>query len=290
MLSTIIQLIRQTSTSLPADVERFLKKAFEKEKEAGARYALEMMLQNLNLAREKKQPLCQDTGQILLYVKKPPLVREALVQDLFAKAVKTCTQEGTLRQNSVNPLTDKNDSWNLGPGSPQIAFSEWEEELLDVRLILKGGGCENVSAQFSLPYPPLEAKRNFDGVKKMVLKAVLDAQGKGCGPGILSVIVGGDRGSAYSAAKKQFLRKLGERHEHTFLAEFEEDLKKSANELGIGAMGFGGSETVLDVFCDVLNRVPASYFVTIFYMCWSYRRQGYLMDLEGKVLEDFYGA
>jgi fumarate hydratase class I len=282
-------LITKTSSSLPNDVISALEKAYQKEAQnSAAQYAFDIMLKNLKLAKEKKKPLCQDTGQMIFYIKKPSQIKLADLRQNLEQVIIECTKEGILRQNSVNPLTNENTCWNVGEGSPQIYWEEWDEPNIDIRLILKGGGCENVSSQFALPDPSLKASRDFDGVKKVVLQSVVQAQGKGCGPGILSVIIGGDRGSSYAASKKLFLRKIGTRNNESKLKQLEDDLLKLSNQLGIGPMGFGGEIAVLDVFCDVLNRVPASYFVTISYMCWAFRRHGFLIDPNGKILKEYY--
>ena len=124
------------------------------------------------------------------------------------EAVKLATKKGYLRQNSVDSITGKNDGTNVGPGSPAIHFHQHRSPEVSVRLVLKGGGCENVGAQYSLPNEKLKANRDLDGCRKAILDAVLQAQGKGCGPGILGVCIGGDRATGYEFSKQQFLRKL----------------------------------------------------------------------------------
>lgn len=140
--------------------------------------------------------------------------------------------------------------------------------------MLKGGGCENVGAQYSLPDSRVGAGRDLKGVEKCILDAVQNAQGKGCGPGILGVCIGGDRGTGYAASKEQFLRKIGDRNRDATLASLEARITDEANQLGIGPMGFGGKTTLLATKITALNRVPASFFVSVSYMCWAFRRQG----------------
>jgi fumarate hydratase class I len=110
-------------------------------------------------------------------------------------------------------------------------------------------------------------------VRKAVLDAVYKAQGQGCAPGILGVAIGGDRGSSYYASKEVLFRKMDEASPDPQLAALEERLTGEANQLGIGPMGFGGQTTVLGAKITALNRLPASYFVTVSYMCWAYRRR-----------------
>ena len=143
-----------------------------------------------------------------------------------------------------------------------------------MRLALKGGGCENVGAQYSLPDRKAHANRDLDGCRKVILDAVLQAQGKGCGPGILGVCIGGDRATGYELSKTQFLRLIPDRNPNPELDALEQDILKTANELGIGPMGFGGKTTLLGVKICAANRLPASYFVSISYMCWAYPASG----------------
>ncbi len=117
------------------------------------------------------------------------------------------------------------------------------------------------------------AGRDLAGVRKVVLDAVHQAQGYGCAPGILGVAIGGDRGSSYLASKETLFRKMDEPSPNPELAALEERLTGEANQLGIGPMGFGGKTTVLGTKITSLNRLPASYFVTVSYMCWAYRRR-----------------
>jgi fumarate hydratase class I len=159
---------------------------------------------------------------------------------------------------------------------------------MEVKLVLKGGGCENVGAQYSLPDARLGASRDLKGVKKCILDTVQQAQGKGCGPGVLGVIIGGDRATGYLASKEQFLRKMRDRNTNPTLAQLEEECLTEANTLGIGPMGFGGKTTLMGVKIGALNRVPASFFVTVSYMCWAYRRQGAKVSGKGQIQKWLY--
>jgi fumarate hydratase class I len=116
-------------------------------------------------------------------------------------------------------------------------------------------------------------------VRRVVLDAVHKAQGKGCAPGVLGVAIGGDRGSSYLASKEVLYKTMEESSPHPELAALEHRLTTEANQLGIGPMGFGGETTVLGTKITGLHRLPASYFVSVSYMCWAYRRRR--MTLEG---------
>jgi len=278
---SLVELIRRTSAEIPDDVHRGILASLEAEKKGTiAASAMEIIERNIGLARSKSQPICQDTGSIIFYVDCPVGFDQITFEETARAAVTEATRKGFLRQNSVDSLTGKNDGTNVGPGSPTLHFHQHRSPGTKVRLILKGGGCENVGAQYSLPNEKLKANRDLDGCRKVILDAVLQAQGKGCGPGILGVCVGGDRATGYEFSKQQFLRLLDDHNPIPELDALERDILKTANELGIGPMGFGGKTTLLGVKICAANRLPASFFVSVSYMCWAYRRQGVALNAE----------
>ena len=281
---SLVELIRRASAELPDDVNRALVTALENEKKGTiAASALKIIEQNIELAKRKSQPICQDTGSVIFYIECPVGFDQIAFEEAAREAVKAATKVGFLRQNSVDSLTGKNDGTNLGPGAPAIHFHQHRSPEISVRLVLKGGGCENVGAQYSLPAEKLHANRDLDGCRKAILDAVLQAQGKGCGPGILGVCIGGDRATGYEFSKQQFLRLLDDRNPNPELDALEQDILKTANELGIGPMGFGGKTTLLGVKICAANRVPALFFVSVSYMCWAYRRQGVTLGAAGEI-------
>ena len=271
----ILELIRLTSTDLPADVEKRLRQAVENEAPgSAARGALETILKNVELSRANATPICQDTGTPIFYVYYPEGWSTRQLRAQIEAAVVEATRRSYLRPNSVDSLSGKNSGNNLGGEYfPTIHFAEIEGESLTIELMLKGGGCENVGAQYTLPNATLGAGRDLPGVRKAVLDAVHKAQGKGCAPGILGVAIGGDRGSSYLASKEVLLSRLDQANIDPQLAALEDRLTEEANQLGIGPMGFGGQTTVLGTKLTTLHRLPASFYVSISYMCWAYRRR-----------------
>ena len=272
----ILELIRRTSTDLPNDVETRLRAAVEKEAPgSAARGALETIIKNIELSRQNSTPLCQDTGTPIFYVHYPEGTSTRVLKKQIREAMAEATRRSYMRPNAVDAIYDKNSGNNLGGDDfPYIHFDEVDaDQPLTIELMLKGGGCENVGAQYSLPNSQLGAGRDLKGVRKVVLDAVQKAQGQGCAPGILGVAIGGDRGASYYASKEVLFSKMGTRNEDPQLAELEERLTDEANQMGIGPMGFGGQTTVLDTKITGLHRLPASYFVSVSYMCWAYRRR-----------------
>jgi fumarate hydratase class I len=283
----LLELIRRTSAEMPDDVSRALLDALQnEEKQTNAEFALQTIRANIELAAKKSYPICQDTGSILFYVHCPVGSDQLAFEEAARQAVAEATKKGFLRQNSVDSLTGRNSGTNLGPGTPVFHFTQARSHNgMDVRLILKGGGCENVGAQYSLPDSRISADRDLKGCRRAILDAVLQAQGKGCGPGILGVCIGGDRATGYAHSKEQFLRLLGDHNENSELDALEQDIVSTANQLGIGPMGFGGKTTLLGCKIGVLNRLPASYFVSISYMCWAFRRRGCVLSADGARIE-----
>jgi fumarate hydratase class I len=275
LTSHILELVRLAATDLPPDVEKSIREAAEREEPgSAARGALDTILKNVALARQNATPICQDTGTPIFYVYYPQGWSTRQLRKQIEAAVVEATERAYLRPNSVDSLTGKNSGNNLGGDHfPSIHFEEVEGDDLTMDLMLKGGGCENVGAQYSLPNSALGAGRDLAGVRKVVLDAVHKAQGKGCAPGILGVAVGGDRGSSYYASKEVLFRKMNESSPEPQLAAMETRLTEEANQMGIGPMGFGGKTTVLGTKITSLNRLPASYFVSVSYMCWAYRRR-----------------
>jgi len=274
LTEVFVELIRRTSTDLPADMEHALREAREREAAgSAAQGALDTMLVNTEMSRAKSRPICQDTGTPIFEVHYPIGWSTRQLTAQIKQAVAIATEKSYLRPNAVDAISGENSGNNSGVEFPTIHFHEWDEDAVKVDLLLKGGGCENVGAQYSLPNAQLKAGRDLEGVRRVALDAVTKAQGQGCAPGVLGIAVGGDRGASYAFSKQQLFRPLGDRNPDPELAALEETIKAQANELGIGPMGFGGQTTVLDVQMDTMHRLPASFFVSVSYMCWANRRR-----------------
>jgi fumarate hydratase class I len=279
----LLDLIRRTSSDLPPDIRASLQRGQEKEQPGSrALLALNTITENNITAAEESAPICQDTGMIKFYVHHPIGYDILDFEDMAKAAVAEATAIGYLRQNSVDSLSGKNTGNNLGPGTPLFHFKAWRKPTVDVRIILKGGGCENVGAQYSLPadLPELgkKAGRDLEGCKLVILDALWKAQGKGCAPGYIGVCIGGDRASGYDAAKEQLLRVVGDKNPDPVLADLEEEIFRIANKLDIGPMGWGGATTLLGAKITAMNRLPASFFVSVSYACWAHRRRGVTLD------------
>ncbi|GEK34645.1 fumarate hydratase [Kurthia sibirica] len=290
---SIYDLITETSTNLPKDVRRAIKKAKEAEN-AGTRAAmsLDTIANNIFMAEDNVSPICQDTGLPTFKIKTPVGVNQIEIKDMIKKAIVATTGDAKLRPNAVDSLTGKNSGDNLGDGLPVLKFEQWDKDYIEMKLILKGGGCENKNIQYSLP-TELEglgrAGRDLDGIRKCILHSVYQAQGQGCSAGFIGVGIGGDRSAGYDLAKEQLFRHVDDRNPNEDLAKLEDYIVEKANTFGIGTMGFGGEATLLGCKIGVMHRIPASFFVSVAYNCWAYRRMAININAEtGEIMDWHY--
>jgi fumarate hydratase class I len=280
---SVINLITQTSTNLPPDVRDAMARAVGSESpESQSGTALSVIATNIDMACDGEGPICQDTGMPTFEIKTPVGANQIFMRREIREAIAEATRRGKLRPNSVDSITGTNSGDNLGPGTPVIHFDQWENDgEIEIKLLLKGGGCENKNIQYSLPaeLPNLgRAGRDLDGVRKCILHAVWQAQGQGCSAGAIGVSIGGDRTSGYQHAKEQLFRLLDDTNPDPKLAALEEYVMRAANTLNIGTMGFGGEVTLIGCKVGALNRLPASFFVSVAYDCWAFRRLGVILD------------
>jgi fumarate hydratase class I len=279
---SLVELITQTSTNLPPDVRQAMGLAIAGETPGTqSAQALSIIATNIDMAAGDEGPICQDTGMPTFDVHTPVGVNQMAIKKAIRAAVAEATRRGKLRPNSVDSLTGKNSGDNLGEETPVIHFEQWEQDQIEVKLILKGGGCENKNIQYSLP-ADLDhlgkAGRDLEGVRKCILHSVWQAQGQGCAPGAVGVCIGSDRAHGYLLAKYQLFRTLDDTNPNPVLAKLEAEIMEEANRIGVGAMGFGGKASLIGCKITAANRLPASFFVSVAYDCWAYRRLGVRLD------------
>jgi len=282
LANSLLELITQTSTNLPPDVRAAMARTTGVETPGTqSSQALDIILSNIDMAHEDEGPICQDTGMPTFVIHTPVGVNQIVLAQAIREAVAEATRRGKLRPNSVDSITGKNSGNNLGAETPVIHFSQWEEEEIEIKLVLKGGGCENKNAQYTVPCNLDHlgrADRNLEGVRKCILHAVWQAQGQGCAPGALGVCIGSDRAHGYELAKGQLFRTLDDVNPDPVLAKLEAQIMDEANRLGVGAMGFGGKVSLIGCKITAANRLPASFFVSVAYDCWAFRRLGVRLD------------
>ena len=206
LAGSLLELITQTSTNLPPDVRAAMNIAAKDETpDTQSSQAFDIILSNIDMAVDDSGPICQDTGMPTFYIHTPVGVNQIRIKKAIQEAVAEATRLGKLRPNSVDSLTGKNSGNNLGEETPVIHFEQWEEDEIEVKLILKGGGCENKNIQYSVPCTldhMGRADRNLEGVRKCILHAVWQAQGQGCAPGALGVCIGSDRAHGYDLGER----------------------------------------------------------------------------------------
>jgi fumarate hydratase class I len=282
LATSLLELITQTSTNLPPDVRQAMSIAAAGETPGTqSSQALDIILSNIDMAVEDEGPICQDTGMPSFIVHTPVGVNQIRIGKAIREAVAEATRRGKLRPNSVDSITGKNSGNNLGEETPVIHFEQWEQDEIEVKLVLKGGGCENKNIQYSVPCNLDHlgrADRNLEGVRKCILHAVWQAQGQGCAPGAVGVCIGSDRAHGYELAKRQLFRTLDDVNANPVLANLETEIMEEANRLGVGAMGFGGKASLIGCKIAAANRLPASFFVSVAYDCWAFRRLGVRLD------------
>ena len=274
----VLDLIRRTVCELPSDILEALQAAKQQENEVPAQLTLTTIAQNCTLAECQNTPMCQDTGTLTFFWKVPAGTAQRPLVEATARAVREATERGWLRKNTIDTLSGASVDDNVAEGIPVHHFEEADVAAPEVTLLLKGGGSENMSCQYSLPDTRLGAGRDLAGVRACILDAVNRIQGQGCAPGILGICIGADRAEGYAVAKQQLLRRLDDASPNPVLANLETRLLNEANTLGIGPMGLGGKTTLLGVKIASRTRLPASYFVTIAYCCWACRRQTAILN------------
>lgn len=273
------KLLQLAVTELPQDVKDAIHRAYNQEENPVGKSQLKAILDNIKLAEKKCAPMCQDTGVIIFYVKAGSQVLGLdKMEDALRKATVKATKKIPLRPNAVNPFTQRNTGNNTGRHVPYIHWNIVPGDALEITVLPKGGGSENVSALCMLSPNQGTAELN-----KFVIDTVINAGAKPCPPIIVGVAVGGGADIAMKLAKETLLRPLGEPNSDPELAKLELELREAANSTGIGPMGLGGQTTVLDVKVDYAHRHPASYPVAVVVQCWAARRASARINSDGTV-------
>jgi len=273
-------LLKLAVIKLPLDVKEALKRAYNEETSEAGRVNLKAILTNIEFAEKLSTPICQDTGTIIFYVKAGAQARDLeKVEVMLQNATKRATKEVPLRPNAVDPFTRRNSGDNTGRFIPYINWEVTGGNNIEITVLPKGGGSENVCALGMIT--PGEGVR---GLKKFVIDTVIKAGAKPCPPNILGVGIGGGADIAMKMAKKALLRPINKPNPNPELAQLEKELYEAANSTGIGPMGLGGKFTVLGVNVEYAHRHPASYPVAVAFQCWAARRATARINADGTVV------
>src|SRR3982074_2777308 len=232
LTNSLLELITQTSTNLPPDVRAAMALTTSGETPATqSAQALGIILSNIDMAVDDEGPICQDTGMPTFVVHTPVGGNQLHIKKAIREAAAEPSRRGKLRPNSVDSLTGANSGDNLGPETPVMHFEQWEQDDVEIKLILKGGGGENKNIQYSVPCNLDHlgrADRNLEGVRKCILHAVWQAQGQGCAPGAVGVCIGSDRAHGYDLAKGELFRTLDDVNPNPVLAKLQTEIVEEA--------------------------------------------------------------
>jgi len=281
VVKAVVEGLKVASIYLPPDVKEVLRRAYEEEVNPAAKAQLEAIRRNIDLAEKLKAPICQDTGLVTYYVKlgaKFPAID--VVEEALIEATRIATKEVPLRPNSVDPITGRNPGDNTGRYAPVIVWDgiDPQGDYLEVTVVPKGGGSEYVAVFTMIP-----PGKGLEGVKEVILDAVVKAGAMPCPPTIIGVGIAGTADMAIHLAKKcAVVRKIGTKHPEPAVADLERRILEMINKLGIGTMGMGGKTTALAVHIDYAYRHPATYAVAVVFQCWAARRATVVVKSTGE--------
>ncbi len=265
------RLLKQASIELPPDVERALLDAHRRETNSNGKAFFTSILRNLDIARERRIPICQDTGIPIYYIDiGSEIIVQGSIREAIDQATRKTTAEVPLRPQVTHPLTFKNPGNNTGWGIPAIYYDRIEGgDYIDVLVVPRGGGAESKwqCVQFYHAAPREKA------VMKTVLDTVSMAGGECCPPTIIGVGLGGF-GREYSellARKAIFRSSLNSRHPDPAVAEMERKLYEAVNQMKIGPLGIGGDTSCLGLHIDVAGGHSAGCSVAVALSCWAAR-------------------
>jgi fumarate hydratase subunit alpha len=272
-----IELLRKAVTVLPKDIVSALKKAYEAETDEVPKMQLKTILDNIELANETGKPMCQDTGIPIFFVNVGK-VECGDIESAIRNGVEQATPEVPLRPNAVHPLTRKNPGNNLGAHMPYINYRFSDNDYIELSVMPKGAGSENMSAM-----KMLTPSAGVKGIKQFVLDTLVNAGGKPCPPIIMGVGIGGSADISMKLAKEALLRPLDSPHPEPELAELESELYEALNTIGVGPMGLGGKTTLLGINIEYAYCHTASHPVGINIQCWAARRAAARIFPDGRV-------
>lgn len=218
-----------------------LKNSAKNESNPNAKFALDMLVKNAEVAEQNGLPVCQDTGMAVFFVKlgQDVHIEGGLLTDAINEGVRQGYAQNGYRASVLDPISRVNTKDN----TPAIVHLELVEgENLEITFLPKGFGSENMSRLFML-----KPSAGVEGVKECIVRAVKEAGANPCPPIIVGVGIGGTAEKAMEVAKEQLLRDVGKHSDDSVLADMEREVLDKINALGIGAQGFGGDNTAFAV-------------------------------------------
>ena len=256
------KLFIEANTVLGEDVVGALHHELSREESETGKQVLEKIIENADIARRKKMPICQDTGLAVVFVELGQDVHivGGFLHAAIEEGVRQAYDEGYLRKSVCDPFTRKNTTNNL-PAIIHVDIVAGDR--MKIIAMPKGGGSENASAA-----KMLTPAAGIEGIKKFVLETVDSAGANPCPPVIVGVGIGGSLEQACVMAKKSLLRPVGEANSvDVSVEQMEKELLDSINKLGIGPAGLGGRVTALAVNVEMMPCHIASLPVAVNIQC-----------------------
>ncbi|MGD9962647.1 MAG: fumarate hydratase [Thermoplasmata archaeon] len=275
--NAVVELLRRTVVRLPKDVETAILKAYASETDEVPKMQLKAIVDNIELAKKTNTPMCQDTGVTIFYVNLPRKCTVDVEKGII-DGVRRATKEVPLRPNAVHPITRKNPGDNVGDKMPYINWKVWDRDHIEITVMTKGAGSENMS-QLAMLTPSAGLK----GIKEFALSTVLRAGSNPCPPTIIGLGIGGSADISMKLAKEALLRPIDVRNKDPEVAKLETELLEAMNMLGIGPMGLGGKTTMLGLNIEYAYCHTASLPVAINVQCWAGRRGTVRIHDDGKL-------
>jgi len=265
----LVEAIALAETSIPPDVEKVIRSAYETEKSEVGKAQLRAILENIEVARKNRLPICQDTGLLgfIVEIGDDFPIKPSKIKEIIIEATKEATKKVPLRPNAIDIWAEKNTGNNVGKGIPIIHFDHNAGKDLKIIVFPKGGGSSYVVKLYSIP-----PSKGLDGLIEVAVRAVFDAGPKPCPPTFMGIGIGGTEDLAVWLAKRALLNKMTENNENEEIANVEREIVKKVNELGIGPMGLGGRWTVFNARIEWACRHPATFLIGIVFNCWALRR------------------
>ncbi|MDD3323848.1 MAG: fumarate hydratase [Sulfurospirillaceae bacterium] len=269
----IVQAIRDciiySGTNLPQDSYKALQNAYENEKSPVCKEVLKQLLENADIASNEARPLCQDTGLAVFFVKvgEDVKIKGGSLKKAINEGTEKGYKDGYLRASTCHWDTRANLKDEVGYNLPAIIhFDLVEGDELEIEYAAKGGGSENVSR--ATVFAPAKGRK---GIVEYVKQVISDAGPNPCPPLTVGVGIGGTFEKAVISSKHALFRELGSVNPDPVLDSMEKELMVELNKLGIGAMGMGGTQTVLGVHIEKNPCHIASLPVSVNVQCHSSR-------------------
>jgi fumarate hydratase subunit alpha len=269
VVKAVRDMIMYSGTDLPQDTYDALQQAMEEEKSLVSKEVIRQILENADIAKDEKRPLCQDTGLAVFFVKvgEDVKIKGGLLKDAINKGTEQGYTDGYLRASTCEPFSRANLKDKIGYNLPAIIhFDLVAGDKIEIEYAAKGGGSENVSR--ARVFPPAAGK---EGIVEYVKEVISDAGGNPCPPITIGVGIGGTFEKAAISSKHALFRDIGSVNEDPEMAELEQTILNEVNKLGIGAMGMGGTKTALAVHIEANPCHIASLPVSVNVQCHSSR-------------------